>query len=235
MIAPAGFAEFCRAVVVDGYGPVVALFLVGLAGGLTHCAGMCGPFALGQAMARPTSMDRRERLRAAVLAPYHLGRATTYAGLGALAAGGTGLVARFSDLAAVAVPLLIVSAALVLVQAGERMLGGSALGRAVTRLAPRFTRRTSASGRYALGILLGFLPCGLVYAALAGAAATANPALGAAAMAAFAAGTAPALVVVAYAGHGLARSLGAPLRAIAVALLFINAGTIGLVAWTAAP
>ena len=235
MIDLTAFDDICRAIVVDGYGPVFALFVAGLAGGLTHCAGMCGPLALGQASARAVPLHRRwARLGHAVLAPYHLGRMATYATLGALAASGTGLVGRFADVAIVAVPLLLLAAALLLVQAGGAT-GDTALGRLIGRLTPSLARDRTFAGRLVLGALLGLLPCGLVYAALAGAAATASPALGALAMASFALGTAPALVVVAYAGHGLALRLGAPLRAVAIGLLIVNAGTVGLIALVAAP
>ncbi|MEX2647671.1 MAG: sulfite exporter TauE/SafE family protein [Alphaproteobacteria bacterium] len=235
--------ELCRDGLVQGYGPVAGLFLAGLAGGFAHCAGMCGPFVLGQAAAggAPRPSGRTRRLLAAALLPYHLGRATTYALLGAVVAGGAGLVARFADVAWLAVPLLLAAAALISAQAfgvavpSRRRAGPlAALARIAAGLAPGLGRRGSG-GRYALGVLLGFLPCGLLYAALAGAAATAHAGLGAAAMVAFAAGTAPALMLVGFAGHGLARRAGAALRVVAVVLLIVNAATLGVVALAATP
>ena len=86
----AGLAH-CQAVAVEHGGLLASLFLAGLVGSATHCVGMCGPFVLAQTVARleerPAS-DMREihRLSGAALVPYHLGRATTYAGLGAIAA-----------------------------------------------------------------------------------------------------------------------------------------------------
>lgn len=250
MVGAAGIGDtvqdliaLCRAGLASGYGPVGALFLAGLAGGLAHCAGMCGPFVLGQAAlgaAQGVPGDSRtRRLLAAALLPYHLGRATTYAALGAVAAAGSGVVGRLTDPAWLAVPLLLAAAALLMARAGAdastpfgRALSG--LTRPLASLAAR-ARGRGGLGRFVVGLALGFLPCGLVYAALAGAAATADPVLGAAAMAAFAAGTAPALMVVGYAGHGLARRAGAPIRLVAVALLVANAGTVGAAAWLAAP
>ena len=59
------------------------------------------------------------------------------------------------------------------------------------------------------GLLNGLLPCGLVYAALAGAAATGGPLGGALFMAAFGLGTIPAMLAVSLAG----RLITAPWRA----------------------
>jgi sulfite exporter TauE/SafE len=55
----------------------------------------------------------------------------------------------------------------------------------------------AGSGRaYALGLLLGLLPCGLSYSIFVGAAATGSPLEGALLALAFGVGTAPALVVL---------------------------------------
>src|SRR5690606_34575209 len=57
----------------------------------------------------------------------------------------------------------------------------------------------------ALGVLWGWLPCGMVYGALLLALATGSVAKGAATMAAFALGTMPALVLVAFAARSVTR------------------------------
>ena len=80
---------------------------------------------------------------------------------------------------------------------------------------------------YALGVVLGFLPCGLIYAALAAAAAAGDPLRGAAAMAAFALGTMPGLIGVGWAGAVFARrwkrlaGVVAPLALLASAILLL--------------
>jgi hypothetical protein len=73
-----------------GLALLAAMLLAGLVGGGTHCIAMCGPFVLAQTAARlesvPASqMSEFHRLAGAALAPYHLGRATTYITLGAMA------------------------------------------------------------------------------------------------------------------------------------------------------
>src|SRR5581483_9045899 len=66
------------------------LLLAGLAGSAMHCAPMCGPFVLGQVSDRlaripAARLCEGSRLHAALLLPYHAGRLTTYAALGAVA------------------------------------------------------------------------------------------------------------------------------------------------------
>ena len=65
----------------DG-GLFTSLFMAGLVGGWSHCAGMCGPFVLAQVATRlegiPASrMTELHRLTGAAVLPYHFGRATT--------------------------------------------------------------------------------------------------------------------------------------------------------------
>src|SRR4051794_25197968 len=90
-------ATLCGPAAARG-GLLAGLFAAGLAGSLLHCAPMCGGFVLGQVadrMARLPAcrMCEWQRLSAAALLPYHLGRLTTYGLLGALAAGSAELLA----------------------------------------------------------------------------------------------------------------------------------------------
>jgi sulfite exporter TauE/SafE len=236
-------ASHCAAVVADAGGLLASLAITGLVGGLTHCTAMCGPFVLSQVSARmeavPAARMREwHRLTGAALVPYHLGRTTTYMALGAA---GAALAGRLGDLAGLrwlSAALLAVAALLFVGYAIPRLKlalpGGAAAetwwsGR-VGRLArPLFSAPVGGKG-YLLGLLLGFIPCGLLYAALAAAAATGDPLAGALGMAAFALGTLPNLLAVGLAGHvaGLRwRALvakGAPL------LLLLNAGVLAYMA-----
>lgn len=63
------------------------------------------------------------------------------------------------------------------------------------------------------------------------AAAVAGPLPGGLAMLAFALGTFPWLFAVGVAGHALARTAGSVLRYAAIAILLLNAGTLGAIAW----
>jgi len=236
--------EVCRAAVIDGGPLLAALFLAGLTGGMSHCAGMCGPFVLAQVAADPALGGRPEmtefrRLRGALLLPYHLGRATTYAGLGAVAAGLTGRLVDLTELRWLAAVLLLLAAALFL--GGTLGLwrhpsagAGGWLAPALSRLAGPLLRTPGGLGRYGLGLLLGFLPCGLLYAALTASAAAGSALEGAAAMFAFALGTAPALIGVGFAGHFFGRRWGRAAQLAGGLLMLVNAGILTALAWSLA-
>lgn len=157
-----------------------AALLAGIVGS-PHCMGMCGGFAAACGGAGKGL-------------PWHMGRLSTYATLGALAGTfgrvlpGPGWVA-----AVVSTGLLVwFSAALAgLVREPSVRIPG------VTRLASRAARGDGAGPRFALGLATGLLPCGLVYAALAIPVASGDALTGALSMAAFGLGTVPALLLTA--------------------------------------
>lgn len=204
-------AAHCAALVEDHGGLLISLLLTGLLGSATHCVGMCGPLVLAQTGAvlegiPASGMREWHRLKGGLLLPYHLGRATTYAALGALAAGLFGLVpdARFEGVLGAA---LLVLAALGFVGYALPRLGlrlplsaDPAWAGLVERIAkPLFARPVGGRG-YLLGVALGFIPCGLVYAALAAAASSGSTLAGFVGMLAFALGTMPALIGIGVAG-----------------------------------
>jgi len=214
---------------------VPALLLAGLSGSVVHCTAMCGPFVLGQAADRMARLPagrlcEAARLRSGLLLPYHAGRIATYAALGA-AAGLLGSARMPAALPAVLMTL-----------AGLAFLG-LAVGRAQPRLlagvmpalagGPAFSSLAGPIARFGglpLGLALGFLPCGMVYAALA-ASAAAGPLLGAAAMLAFGLGTVPALMAVGVLGHAAARRWQGATRAAAPWLLGANGALLLALAW----
>ncbi|MFI4998303.1 MAG: sulfite exporter TauE/SafE family protein [Reyranellales bacterium] len=207
----------------------LSLFFAGLAGSLVHCVGMCGPFVLGQVMSdaeRGIAGDYGEwrRLAGASLAPYHLGRLTTYTALGGVAGATTALFASTMAFTWLSGGLLVVAAALMLLQAfGLAAKIGSPLTKPLARLAGPLSSAQSPSARYALGVILGFLPCGLLYGALAAAGGTGSARHGAISMAAFALGTMPALIAVGWGGLTFRRRLRDMARWIAAPLLLANA------------
>lgn len=209
-------------------GLAVSLFLAGLAASALHCTGMCGPFVLGQVAA---DLDRKcgdygewRRLAGAALAPYHLGRITTYTALGALAGGTTALFASTQAFGWISGLLLAGGAALMLGQAvGLATSVPTPAGGLLARLAGSLSASAHPASRYALGVVLGFLPCGMIYGALGAAAGTGSPWLGASAMAGFALGTVPALVAVGWGGLLLRRRLRDAGRWVFAPLLLLNA------------
>ncbi len=82
-----------------------------------------------------------------------------------------------------------------------------------------------------LGIALGFIPCGLLYAAIAAAASQGEPLTAAFAMLAFWAGTVPSLFGVGLVGHVAGRRWRGPILRYAPLLLVLNAGVLTWMAW----
>lgn len=207
----------------------VSLFAAGLAGSLVHCVGMCGPFVLTQVVTdveRSASRSYGEwrRLAGAALLPYHLGRLTTYTALGALAGRATALFASTTGFAWLSGTMLVVAAILMVLQALGLTLGAtSPLAGVLAKLARPLSMSQRPAARYALGVVLGLLPCGLLYGALAAAGGTASATEGALAMAAFAVGTVPALIAVGWLGLVVRRQLRSVTLWVATPLLLANA------------
>jgi sulfite exporter TauE/SafE len=194
-------------------GTFLSFFALGLFGGTTHCAVMCGPFVLAQVCDDNRHGRGVARLGGAALLPYHFGRATTYVTLGILFSTILNLAFLFTpERSLLVVPMLLLAALLFLVTAFPRLssvfswtgrIGLPAPVARISTLANRFTKQNSVLIRYFLGVVLGFIPCGLVLAALLAASATGDPGRAALAMAAFAAGTFPALFAVALGGKAI--------------------------------
>ncbi|WP_299441472.1 sulfite exporter TauE/SafE family protein [uncultured Rhodospira sp.] len=229
----------CHVVIGDEGGLLASLALAGLAGGFTHCAGMCGPFVLAQVTARMEAipaarMHEIHRLTGAALVPYHLGRMTTYAALGAALAGLAGVINRSGLLDWISAALLLLAAVLFVGYALPRLKvsvpGGARVeawwSRHMGRAARPFMRDPSGWRGYGLGVLLGFIPCGLLYGALAAAASSGEVLTGALAMAIFGASTVPSLLVVGLVG-GVAATRFRNAMAVAVpTLMLINAAVL---------
>ena len=230
----------------SGGGIVLALALAGAAGSAMHCVPMCGGFVLGQVadrMARLPAAHLCEwrRVGAGALLPYHLGRLTTYTLLGALAGASGSVLARLPWFGRLSGVLLLLAAGLFLLHALRRlapllapMLAGlerapPGWGRGVTRLATRIDP-TRIPGGYALGLVLGLLPCGFLYAALTAAGASFNPITGGMAMLAFGLGTMPALVAVGIAGQAAGHRFQRGIAAAAPAVLLLNATLLATLA-----
>ncbi|MCB1531966.1 MAG: sulfite exporter TauE/SafE family protein [Alphaproteobacteria bacterium] len=192
------------------HGLVISLFLAGLVGGVSHCAGMCAPFVLAQVSGAAPKM---ERLSSALLLPYHFGRMTTYVSLAVLVHSVINLAFVFSGAKAlIAAPLLMLAGVIFLVSAFPNLsalfpwtgrIGWAAPYRFFARFPAGLSGDINALKRYGLGVLLGFMPCGLVVSALLAAATAPNVWQAALAMSVFTFGTMPALFLVAFGGQEL--------------------------------
>jgi sulfite exporter TauE/SafE len=226
---------------VAGAAPI--LFLAGLLGGLTHCAGMCGPFVLAQITADDATLGRGRlsegrRLVRAFLLPYHLGRFTTYVALGAILGGATGLAVFLSGahwlpallLGVAALAFLMQGLSGVVARLGIGLGAGNPLAGPLTRLVRPLLARPDGWRGYALGVALGFLPCGLLWGALGAAAGSGGAVRGASAMAAFVVGTMPSLIAVGHIGVFFRNRAPRAARSIGIPLLLGNAGFLGFLA-----
>jgi hypothetical protein len=186
-------------------------FLMGLFGGV-HCVLMCGG-VVGTLCARIP--DPSPRGRAGHLLAYNAGRILTYSALGAFA-GGVGAVSATALPFQGAQLALRLAAALIMIGAGLYLAGlfrwftriegaGGVLFRALGPLWGRLRDARSPGAAVLLGALWGFLPCGMVYAAVALALASGSASSGALTLAAFGLGTLPALLVVGGLAEGVRR------------------------------
>ncbi|MDD5176832.1 MAG: sulfite exporter TauE/SafE family protein [Sterolibacterium sp.] len=177
-----------------------AVFLIGLLGG-THCIAMCG----GIVSAISIQLPQQKPAWTLHLA-YNLGRITSYAMAGAAmgALGNLGLM--LNHLLPVQMGLYI-SANLMLVALGLYLTGwtqalafseriGQQLWARVQPLTRRFLPARSVAQALPLGMLWGWLPCGMVYSVLAMAIVAGSATRGAGLMLAFGLGTLPSLLLV---------------------------------------
>lgn len=174
-----------------------AIFLVGLLGG-THCVGMCGGIVAAISMQLPSGGARFP-----YHAAYNLGRISSYVIAGAL----MGAVGSSTLLLNGFLPveqMLYVLANVMLLLLGLYLAGithavvyierlGGALWKCLKPYMARLLPIKKVSGAFMIGLVWGWLPCGLVYSVLLSALASGDALHGALLMLAFGLGTLPNL------------------------------------------
>lgn len=191
-----------------------AAFLTGILGSL-HCLGMCGPLV----MALPQSSGAR-----AVL--YHASRITAYALMGVL----IGVFGKGLNLAGFQQSISILSGILVLLFAFGLLRKKSSWPPFFTRIYQRLMQSTDLGSVALLGLLNGFLPCGMVYIAMAGALVEQDMMMGAAYMAVFGLGTLPMMLGISWSKKLWSISLrqklnkAIPVFTVMIGILFILRG-----------
>lgn len=203
----------------------LSLFLLGLASGL-HCAGMCGPIAVGFSQLEKENSWFRQLA-------FNLGRITSYAAAGAIA-GGLGSAGAYAAAVLPAQTLLYLVASVFVVLAGLHLWGALPLAQLEHLGIPLWRRVQPHASRllrgraYAAGLVWGWLPCGLVYGALLAAVFAGGASEGALAMAAFGAGTLPWLLIAGVAAARLRQCSGIRHLRRAAGALLIGLGTWGV-------
>ena len=204
---------------------LISAFVVGLLGGV-HCVGMCG--GIVGALSLGLQADRQ----LPILIGYNLGRITSYAAAGALM-GALGFY--FSGLLPVqnAQRVLLVLAGLFMILLGLYLGGwwnllarleraGGVLWRRIEPLGRGLLPVRSARHALLLGLLWGWLPCGLVYSALVWTVASGGALQGGLLMLAFGLGTLPNLLLMGVAAAQLQRWVRKPAtRAVAGGLVIL--------------
>lgn len=175
----------------------LALFLIGFLGG-THCVGMCG------GIVSALSMDAGSRPALHRVQPRDIVGAMPIAGAIAGALGGASLALSgqlpvriilfvLANVMLVALGLYLIGVTRALAFTAERL--GHKLWRHVQPLSRRFLPARSVAQAFPLGLLWGWLPCGLVYSALITALTSGSALSGAGLMLAFGLGTLPNLLL----------------------------------------
>ena len=211
----------------------LAVFLIGLLGG-THCIGMCGGIVSALTVQMPGSRPQWRLLLA-----YNAGRIAAYAAAGAALGALGGVSLLLNDVLPVQLALYVL-ANLMLVGLGLYLTGstwalsftekiGQRLWRHIQPATRRFLPARSVAQALPLGVLWGFLPCGMVYSVLATALVSGSTLRGASLMLVFGLGTLPNLLL---AGALLVRlrelAQGRALRLVSGSLV-LGFGVFGLV------
>ncbi|RMI24922.1 MAG: sulfite exporter TauE/SafE family protein [Calditrichaeota bacterium] len=207
-----------------------AIFLIGFLSSFGHCVGMCGGFVMAYTLKMHHSASEAVSTAEALLPHlfYNAGRVLTYTLLGGLfGLIGQILGARTGFHSYQAVLQLIAGALMVVIGLdmggwippvfSQRFPGYNAFKRLVSRSLSRVHR----GNLFGLGMILGLIPCGLVYAAGAKAAATGNAFQGMLTMLAFGLGTIPALFITGMTANLISLRLRSHLFRLATVLVIL--------------
>lgn len=211
----------------------LAIFLVGLLSG-THCVGMCG----GIVTALSAHLPQQKPALPLHLA-YNIGRLTSYMLAGAI----MGALGSLSLLLNDALPVqmaLYIAANLMLLAMGLYLLGitgaaafmekvGDRLWQRIQPFSKRFLPVRSVRQAFPLGMLWGWLPCGLVYGVLSVALLSGSAWRGALTLLAFGLGTLPNLLLAGLLLARFRRQMQARHIRIVSGLLVFGFGLFGLV------
>lgn len=197
-------------------------FLVGLLGGV-HCFGMCGGIVTAlsfnsSSTTSPNTSSRNTSSRTPILLGYNFGRIMGYmiagalvGGIGSLATGVLSLtdIQNTRSILSVIAALFMIALGLYLagVWRGIAYLekGGRHLWKYIEPVSRRFIPADTIYKALPLGLLWGWLPCGLVYTILIWSLSAGGAVEGALLMLAFGLGTLPNLLLMGLAAEKLSR------------------------------
>ena len=237
----------------------LSLISLGFVGGFTHCVGMCGPFVLTQVSNRLekislTNYSNFQKLKNLALLPYHLGRITTYSFIGATCSIFRKNIEDFSHFKILSAVFLFIASLIFLnlflekqlfkIRQKIRLPFKSKTLKKLPLFSGAFWQKISfpksyISGLfknpqgyrgYILGLILGFIPCGLLYGAFLLSASITNPFLAAIGMILFGLATFPALFLTASGSYVFFKNFTTEFKLIAKAVILINSVTLFIMA-----
>jgi uncharacterized protein len=180
---------------------IFSAFIVGLLGG-GHCIGMCG--GIVSAVSMHLHRDQKRPYQFLFHLSYNLGRIFTYTTAGCIA-GLVGSSAFFLNHILPISKILYLMSNLMLVLLGLYLASfwnilslieslGRGLWKKIQPLSAQFIPVKNNIQAFALGLIWGWLPCGLIYSVLVAAIASGTPVKGAFLMFAFGMGTLPIML-----------------------------------------
>ena len=185
---------------IDGItGSYITAFLLGLFS-TVHCIAMCGSVIGALTLSLPAEVRENQRRMFPYVLNYNLGRLLSYTMAGAIVGVLASPLTAFDGHLVLRYLSVIVMVAMGLYLAGwfpkfaymERL--GAPIWRWLQPISQKLLPVKKLSQAFLLGIVWGWLPCGLVYAALAVAATVGEPVKASMVMVAFGVGTLPAVM-----------------------------------------
>ena len=206
------------AISVEIIGPA---FVMGLAGSL-HCIGMCGPLALSL----PVSHDNNlSRITGGMI--YNSGRILSYTAMGLLFGSFGSLIIAANWQSSLSIALgIIILLYLLFPKKYLHFSTAATVGKPFTLLRQQLGKlfySKKLSSLLFIGVLNGFLPCGLVYLALTSSIISASPLNGGMFMLFFGLGTFPMMFATVLMGNYLNQSLRQKIHKVVPVLLFCMA------------
>ena len=196
-------------------------FIMGLAGSL-HCIGMCGPLALSLPVSHNNNLSR---VSGGLI--YNSGRILSYTSMGLIFGSLGNLIIATKWQSSLSIGLgIIILLYLLFPKKYFHFSTATTLGKAFMLLRQQFGKLFQSkkfSSLLFIGVLNGFLPCGLVYLALTSSIISASPTNGGMFMLFFGLGTFPMMFATVLMGNYLNLSLRQKIHKAVPALLFLMA------------
>lgn len=218
--------------------PFIAAFVAGIMGGV-HCVGMCGGIVGALAFGLPAESRERPSRLLPFLAAYNLGRIVSYC-LAGLLMGGLGMLLAGLMPIYYAQRALLALAGVFMVLMGLYLAGwwmwlthverlGLGVWRRLEPVARRLLPVASPAQAFKVGMIWGWVPCGLVYTMLVNAVASGGALKGGMIMLAFGLGTLPNLLLMGWLAGAAAHLAGSGAVRAGAGVVMVAFGIVTLI------